>query len=524
MTGMTRAATHKAPRVWIITVALVGLTVLQFLLLRFAWELKNRAFENNVTTALTVTAANLENEEIFGGAVKQIHLAMGDSVAFAGAGRHIWAEATDRSASGYGAGWHDMGSIVCADTLVLPDVRTGSSPWSRVATETGGNAITVLVRGERTELIQRIVGDLMEVETRPIRERLAAAGLDSLLAANLAAVGVDDEPEFGVLSADTDSLVYAVGDVGRQDLVDTVFKARLFPLDPRPPCYDLALHFPGRRAYLAGQIWPFWLATIVFMTVIVSSFVRTLRANAAQRRYAEHLVDFVNNMTHEFKTPLSTVSLASEALSREDIAEHPDALRRYNRMIRDENRRMGAQVEKILQIAQLESGDFQLNRTPTVLDALVAEAAAAFALQVERRGGELTVACGVGDARVAADPVHLAAAVSNLIDNAVKYAVGPPAIRVSTRRDGDALVVEVADRGPGVAEQDRDRVFDKYFRAHTGNRHDVKGFGLGLSYVRLVVEAHGGRAALTPRPGGGVAATLRLPAASASPAGEGTAP
>jgi two-component system phosphate regulon sensor histidine kinase PhoR len=313
------------------------------------------------------------------------------------------------------------------------------------------------------------------------------------------------------MEAGRDSLVYASDRGSPDELVASGFKTRLFPLDLAPPHYDIALHFPGEQAYMVGQIWPFWLASIVFMSVIVASFVRTLRANAAQRRYAEHLVDFVNNMTHEFKTPISTVSLASEALSRNDIAEHPEALRRYNAMIRDENRRMGEQVEKILQIAQLESGDFELNRSVVDLNEIAAGVIQAFSLPVERHHGVLTFRSDTESARVSGDEVHLTSVIGNLVDNAVKYADGAPEITVSTRSDGEGVVLEVADRGPGVADSDLGQVFEKYYRGHTGNRHDVKGFGLGLSYVKLVVEAHGGRVRLAARPGGGTVATVHLP-------------
>ncbi len=523
---MDPAARHPAPRVWLIIVALVGLTVLQVLLLRFAWELKTRSFVNNVTTALTVTAANLETEEIFVDAVESFRVEVGGSDSQPSlARRFIRLDRPEGQAPRPRMHAYTGNTLVHTDTLSIP---AGHRVWHvmedddqaygyhfetecvTVETDEPGH-LAVIVQTERDDLIRRIVGDLVTFEPKPIRERLARAGIDSLLTANLAAAGVDAVPEYGVFAADTDSLVYAPDGTRDEDLASPTYKARLFPLDPAPPHYDLALHFPDRRVYLAGQMWPFWLASIVFMSIIVHSFVRTLRAHAAQRRYAEHLVDFVNNMTHEFKTPLSTVSLASEALERPDIAERPDALHRYNRMIRDENRRMVGQVEKILQLARLESGDFRLNRAPVDLDALVADAAGGFALQVERSDGELIVEAGAGGAQVDADAVHLGAAVANLVDNAVKYAEGPPRVCVATRREGDELVVEVADRGPGVPEADRERVFEKYFRGHTGNRHDVKGFGLGLSYVRLVAEAHGGTVRLDARSGGGAVAALRLP-------------
>jgi len=423
---------------------------------------------------------------------------------------------------------------VCADSVTIVDgpriwrFATGEPDTHIVAFEaemTGDvNTLAVVVKAERTNLIQHIVGDLVDGDTRPIGERLDNADIDSLLAANLHAVGVDARPTFGVMQAGTDSLLITGERGDPEELGTSGFKTRLFPLDPIPPHYDLALHFPDERVYLAGRIWPFWLASIVFMSLIVASFVRTLRANAAQRRYAGHLVDFVNNMTHEFKTPISTVALASEALARDDIASRPDALRRYTDMIRQENRRMADQVEKILEIAQLETGDFELNLAPVDVDALVADVAASFALSIAERGGRLDVSPADRTVRSMADAVHLAGAVANLIDNAVKHAAEAPQIDVEVRRRDDHLAITVADRGPGVPEPERERVFDKYYRGHTGNRHDVKGFGLGLSYVKLVAEAHGGRATLEARRGGGTRAILRLPRLDGDSPGAGARP
>ncbi|MBC8426215.1 hypothetical protein H8E07_19035 [bacterium] len=531
---MKRNATGHRALVGLITVALVGLTVLQLVLLRFAWELENQAFVRNVDTALNLTAVHLESDEIFDGALGLIELSPGGEVMGLDLRRFTSARAAGDTLS-HTQIRHLRGlDTACADSVTIVD---GARVWRFARSETDtqvvafeaeatgdGNTLAVVIKAERANLIQHIVGGLVDGETQPIRERLGNTDIDSLLAENLHAVGVDARPAFGVMETGSDSLLITGerGDPG--ELTTSGFKTRLFPLDPFPPHYDLALHFPDERVYLAGRIWPFWLASLVFMSVIVASFVRTLRANAAQRRYAGHLVDFVNNMTHEFKTPISTVALASEALSRDDIASRPDALRRYTDMIRQENRRMADQVEKILEIAQLETGDFELNLAPVDVDGLVADVAASFALGVSERGGRLDVSPAAGDARAMADAVHLAGAVANLIDNAVKHAPAAPQIDVEVRRESGHLAITVADRGPGVPEPERERVFDKYYRGHTGNRHDVKGFGLGLSYVKLVAEAHGGRATLEARRGGGTRATLRLPRLNGGGSGAGARP
>jgi two-component system phosphate regulon sensor histidine kinase PhoR len=530
---MERNASGHRTLVGLITVALVGLTVLQFFLLRFAWELENQAFVRNVDTALNLIAAQLESDEIFDGAVGLLELTAEGDVVGLNAGRIVKASAhldsIHTEIKRYTFGGSAPDSLTIVDDARIWRIAMDAPGMHVVAVEAEttcpAGAVKVVVNRERDDLIRHIVGDLVARTPRPIDQRLAETNMDSLLVANLRAVGVDAEPAYGVLMAGTDSLVAAGGGGGDPaHLSASGFRTRLYPLDPTPPLYDLALHFPGERVYLAGRIWPFWLASIVFMTVIVASFVRTLRANAAQRRYAGHLVDFVNNMTHEFKTPISTVALASEALSREDVTSRPDALRRYADMIRQENRRMAGQVERILEIAQLESGDFRPDLVPVDVGGLVADVAASFVLDVAERGGRLSVAPAAPDARALADDVHLAGAVANLIDNAVKHAGGAPEIDVGVRSADGRLEISVADRGPGVPESERERVFEKYYRGHTGNRHDVKGFGLGLSYVKLVAEAHGGRAVLSSRRGGGTLATLILPRLDGSGPGRGARP
>jgi two-component system phosphate regulon sensor histidine kinase PhoR len=223
------------------------------------------------------------------------------------------------------------------------------------------------------------------------------------------------------------------------------------------------------------------------------------------------MVDFINNMTHEFKTPISTVALACEAMSRPDVLEQHDTLLRYNRMIRDENTRMHKQVEKILQMAQLERGEYELNIQPVDVHALITQVSDNASLQLEQCQGKLELDLAAQEQQVAADKVHLTNVIQNLLDNAIKYSPERPAVTIKTRNQGPMLVVRISDQGIGIAEHDHKRVFEKYFRCHTGNRHDVKGFGLGLSYVKLMVEAHGGVVEISSQSGAGTSVDVFWP-------------
>lgn len=498
----------------VLAVALVGLMVVQVVLLDHARELKTQAFQRNVRSALALTAQQFDADEIARGAAAVL-LEHGDTVGL------------------------DLGTVACedadftvrlADTLVATaDIDTliavvdhADSLLHRefVAARLDGlegaghtsRSLTLTIESDRRRLISRVVSGIVDGERPPVAERLAAAPLDSILAVQLAAAGIGIRPELAVLGSGDGAPVRLPTDVDAAAIAASPFRTRLFGFDFAPPFYELVLVFPDERAWLLRQMAPLLVASLLFLALVGGGFVYTVRALLEQRRYAAQLVGFVNNMTHEFKTPLSTLTLAAEAIAR-GADPGDEALQRYTRMIREETARMGLQAERILQVARLESGELELSPAPLDGARLVDDAAAAAALRVTEQGGTLTRAETAGRADLRGDELHLAAVLDNVLDNAVKYSTAAPEITVATAvADGD-FVVTVADRGVGVPKADRERVFEPYYRCPTGNRHDVKGHGLGLSYVRLVVATHGGGVRLEPNPGGGTRVILRLPLA-----------
>ena len=260
------------------------------------------------------------------------------------------------------------------------------------------------------------------------------------------------------------------------------------------------------------QIGPMLGATALFMLVVTGVFAYSVKTMVAQRRAGRQMVDFVNNMTHEFKTPISTVALACEAILRKDVIGEPDKVRRFSNMIVDENRRMRHQVEKILQMAALEETQGRLAFATVDVHEVIRNAVESISLQVERRRGSMS--CDLKSTRhlIEADEVHLTGVIYNLLDNANKYSPDCPCIRVITEDVEDGVLITVADNGIGLKPEDRKRIFDKYYRVSHGNVHDVKGFGLGLSYVALMVRAHGGHIRVESEPGKGTRMILWFPA------------
>lgn len=256
------------------------------------------------------------------------------------------------------------------------------------------------------------------------------------------------------------------------------------------------------------------VASIIFTSIIISAFVISLRTLLNQKKVSEIKNDFINNMTHELKTPLATISLAVDALTNEKVISRPDQVRYYSDMIKQENRRMNQQVETILQSARLERQEMKLNKQRLDAHEVIRTVANNTSLLVQQKNGELTLKLNASRHLVDADEVHFSNIIFNLLDNAIKYSKEAPRIEITTQNSSSRLLIKVKDNGIGISKDTLAHVFEKFYRAHTGNLHDVKGFGLGLSYVKAVAEAHEGGVRAESVPGKGSTFTIVMPVAT----------
>ena len=257
-----------------------------------------------------------------------------------------------------------------------------------------------------------------------------------------------------------------------------------------------------------------FLASLVLIGIVIAAFSVTLRTLMSQKKLSEIKSDFINNMTHEFKTPLATISLAVDALQNEKVVSRPDQIRYYGSMIKEENKRMNKQVETILQAARLERDEIKLALAPIDAHALIQKVAETLKLQIEQKDGSLELMLNASNPVVKADEVHFSNIIYNLLDNAFKYSPEKPTIRIETSNAAaNTLTIRVRDNGIGMTRETAARVFEKFYRAHTGNLHNVKGFGLGLSYVKAIVDAHGARIRVESAVGKGSTFTVVWPVA-----------
>ena len=270
------------------------------------------------------------------------------------------------------------------------------------------------------------------------------------------------------------------------------------------------LNFPAQNQFLFRKIWTTLASSVVLLLVIIACFVYALLTIIRQKKLSEMKSDFINNMTHELKTPIATVALACEALGEDAIASDKATFQRYLGMIEEENKRLGDQVEKVLQTALLDKKDFKLNLKPIVFDRVVNQAVEKIRITLESKGGEISESLRA-DVSIEADELHLTNVVLNLLDNAIKYSNNAPSIAIRSYLTDDRIVLEVQDHGIGMSREVSKRIFDKFYRMPTGNVHNVKGFGLGLSYVQSVVIAHGGQVGVKSEPEKGSTFTISIP-------------
>jgi len=276
---------------------------------------------------------------------------------------------------------------------------------------------------------------------------------------------------------------------------------------------QLFLYIKEPKNYILKRTSWMIFASVLFTFIIITAFALTVRTIFRQKKLSEIKSDFINNMTHEFKTPLATISLAVDALNNEKVRSSSEKTQYYSDIIKDENRRMNKQVEKILQAAQLEKNELDLKLQPVNVHEYVENAINNVQLQVSERNGKLEARLKAQKVMINADEVHFSNIIFNLLDNAIKYSQREPHIIIETANGSGTFVLKVKDNGIGMSKETLSHIFEKFYRAHTGNLHNVKGFGLGLSYVKAVVESHQGKIKVDSSLGKGSIFTLEFPLA-----------
>lgn len=347
---------------------------------------------------------------------------------------------------------------------------------------------------QKSSLAQEVLESMMNnFRNTPIENRINITMLDSLIDNELKSKGINTDYEFGIFSPTRN--IMPVQKTGKypKELLNKGFAFALFPSDMfNNPDY-LIVYFPYEKRFLITQLWGTLSISIIFIIVIILSFAYTIITILKQKKISEMKNDFINNMTHEFKTPVSTISLACEALGDKDIIKSEAVYNNYINVINEENRRLGSMAERILQSAYLEKGQIILKKEQVDAHEIISEAINNIQLQVEKKGGKIITNFNAESHIIEADRVHFTNVIFNLLDNANKYTPVTPEIIITTENSYSGIIISVKDNGTGISKTNQKKIFEKLYRIPTGNIHNVKGFGLGLSYVKAIVEQHGGK-------------------------------
>ncbi len=377
----------------------------------------------------------------------------------------------------------------------------------------------------RADLLREVMQDLMYTQ-RPIEDRVNRFMLDSLLKKELAQNGVTLRYEFAVRTQvgranDTRNVLFSTtGQQHAGEWEQTAYKASLFPSEMLSGNNLLYVYFPDQKNYILRGMSAMFASSAVLVIVILVCFYVAVSTILKQKKLSDIKNDFINNMTHELKTPISTIALATDMAS-ENIRpgtgtslaapDLPARLDRYLGIIREENKRLGTHVEKVLQMALLDKGEVKLKESTVNMHDVVTSVLNSLSVQIEQRGGEVELDFEASEELVKGDELHLSNVLYNLVDNAIKYSPEALKLTLSTRNENRGIRIDVADRGLGMTREQTQRIFDKFYRVPTGNLHNVKGFGLGLSYVRKMVQAHQGTIEVKSQPGEGSVFSVFLP-------------
>lgn len=354
-------------------------------------------------------------------------------------------------------------------------------------------------------LANQVVSEIAEWDVSNIDDSLVQSVLNEELLNRKIPIGF----EFGILKDSV--LISNQPGSDTTELKSTDFKVTLYPNDIFQKNLKLAVWFPGRDSFIYRSLNWLLIASFIFSLIILMTFGLSVFYILRQKKISEMKSDFINNMTHEFKTPIATISVAADSITNEKVMSSPEKIRYFAGMIKKENSRMNRQVEDILTIARLDKKDFEFRWEQVDVHDIISDAVNGISIQVEKREGKIELDFGAKNPLIFTDKIHGTNIFYNLIDNAIKYSVNPPEIKITTADKKDGVLVSVEDKGIGMTKAVQSRIFERFYRQTSGNVHNVKGFGLGLNYVKAVLEANNGTISVQSEPGKGSRFEVFLP-------------
>ena len=489
----------KKSTIWIIAIVM-GIFFLALLSLQAKYfeeviNMRKEQFDESVTRSLYQTARNLELNETKKGLETQ----------FSKQSERNDSTKTAKSPTTFEARLHSNIPANVPKGLFLDNLNSNSTD------ESLRDSVKQRYIYQRALLNEVVYSILYKASEKPLAERIDFPSLDSDLRTELRSNGININYHFYVTTSDGRE-VYRCPEYSSEGDRYT-YRQVLYPNDPSAQKGILYIHFPDMQSFLFSSV-KFMIPAIIFTLMLLIVFIFTIWSIFRQKRLTEIKNDFINNMTHEFKTPISTISLAAQMLRDPSVTKSETMFKHISGVIVDETKRLRFQVEKVLQMSMFDRKATTFKRKEVDANVLMQDTVNTFRLKVEASGGKIDAHLDAEDAIVFVDEMHFTNVIFNLMDNAVKYKAEDRELNltVTTHNESDdKLVITIADNGIGIKREDLKKIFEKFYRVHTGNRHDVKGFGLGLAYVHNVVKALGGSIHAESEYGKGTKFIITLP-------------
>jgi two-component system, OmpR family, phosphate regulon sensor histidine kinase PhoR len=497
-------------------IALSGLIFIQVYWITNAIDIKDQQFRYQVNNALDAVVMELEEKELVDRILQEFGESLTDSVTAVYQAQSSLA----RKLHGYNPASEIHTAFGPDQVIVTRDgQRIIFSPDEQVA-EIMEEFQNIPDEDLRAGLPQRVTNKIVSLEsimesilreTPRLQERIDPESTSRLITEALNNVGIYLSYEFAIRSGSGQTGVVYQSPGFTYSSGPNIYIRQLFPNDPVPGPNLIHLYFEKEKQYKFLQIGTLGFSSMLFTIILILLSAGTFIVIFRQKKLSEIRTDFVNNMTHELKTPISTISLAAQMLSDTTIPNDKKDISNLARVVGDESMKLRYHVESVLQMAVFERSKLRLNTTVSDIHELIDRAVSGFDLLIAERGGSVIKEYLSGPLPVLVDNVHFVNALSNIIDNSIKYTSSEPHITITTSTRGKMVVISVQDNGIGISKENLRRIYDKFYRVHTGRIHNVKGFGLGLTYVKKVIEGHGGKIRAESQPGKGTKFTIFIP-------------
>ncbi len=473
-------------------VVMIGLIVVQFTSIQKASQIKEEQFDQSVRNAIDQVIKRMENEE-----TRLAHQLAQDEkysvrerspVRFPAGFQAGMSFSLEFSRPNYFGSYQEQLQFY-SDTLpqnITRDSQRTATPFTRVQDMS-------YLRQEMTEarLDQSFfVHELLKIQELPLKQRIDSLELRNRLDESFRSRGINLDFSFAALTSDEGKTVLVAGDPDLSLTKKGVYPSHLFPNDINEKANWLHVYFPRKSGYILKDTGITIIPLFILTSLLVAIFTFTILIILRQKKLSMIKNDFINNMTHELKTPISTISLASQILEDGTITNTPKTIEQISKVISQESKRLSLQVEKVLQMAVFNEGRLKLKFKEVHLHGLIENVVENFELKVQNRKGQLLTRLEAEQEEIKGDEVHITNVIFNLLDNAMKYSNGSPKIEITTKNKKDKVVVSVEDNGVGIPKEHLSQIFERFYRVPTGNIHNVKGFGLGLSYVKKIMQVH----------------------------------